>query len=108
MKQLWVHQQFAPGIAPTSPRIASDSQRAPHVEIEIVKVADDPAHLAGAKLAVVIDHDRSLARRARHRPRLRPLQALLVEIEVEPQIAPVVQGGRLPHSRRQVREQPFA
>ena len=32
-------------------------QRPPHIEIEIVKVRHDAAHLAGAKAAVVVDYD---------------------------------------------------
>ena len=53
----------------------------------------------------VVDHDGRLARRARHRPRLRTLQAGLVQIEVKPQIAEVVNAGGLPHAGRQMREQ---
>src|SRR5436190_14013659 len=81
------------------------TERAADIEIVVVQIADDPAHLASAETAVVVNDDRGFARRARHGPRLRSLQTLLMNIEMEPQVAQIVKRRGVARYRRKMREQ---
>jgi hypothetical protein len=80
-------------------------KRGLNIKIKLSEARKSPAQFASAKRAIVINYNRCLPGRARHRPGIRVLKASFMKIKVKSHVSQVVHRGKLPSGRGQASKQ---